>query len=78
MESCEHYSDVTMGAMTSHITSLNRLFRRRSNKTSELHVAGLCAGNSSATGKKGPVTRKMFPFDNVIMEDFVAVRHRPI
>ena len=30
---------------------LNRLFRRRSKKTSKLHVTGLCAGNSPVTGK---------------------------
>ena len=50
---------------------LNRLFRRRSKKTSKLRVNGLCAGihwwpvNSP---HKGPVTRNMFPFDDVIME----------
>ena len=45
---------------------LNRLFRRRSKKISKLHVSGLC----EVTGEfphKGPVTRKMFPFDDVIM-----------
>ena len=48
----------------------NRLFRRRSKITSKLRVTGLCAGNSPVTGEfpaKGPVTRKMFPFDDVIM-----------
>ena len=30
---------------------LNRLFRRRSKKTSKLRVTGLCAGNSPATGE---------------------------
>ena len=30
---------------------LNCLFRRRSKKTSELRVTGLCAGNSSVTGE---------------------------
>ena len=30
---------------------LNRLFRRRSKKTSKLRVTGLCAGNSPGTGK---------------------------
>ena len=30
---------------------LNRLFRRRSTKTSKLHVAGLCEENSSVTGE---------------------------
>ena len=50
--------------------SLNRSFRHRSKKTSKLRVTGLCAGNSPVTGEfphKGPVTRKMFPFDDVIM-----------
>ena len=49
---------------------LNRLFRRRSKKTSKLRVTGLCARNSPGTGDfphKWPVTRKMFPFDDVIM-----------
>ena len=49
---------------------LSRLFRCRSKKTSKLHVTGLCEGNPPVTGgfpHKGPVTRKNFPFDNVIM-----------
>ena len=49
---------------------LNRLFRRRSKKTYKLRVTGLCVGNSPGpvnTPHKGPVTRKMFPFDDVIM-----------
>ena len=33
----------------SHHCLLNRLFRRRSKKTSKLHVTGLCAGNSPVT-----------------------------
>ena len=44
---------------------LNRLFRRKSKKTSKLRVAGLCVGNSPGpvnSPHKGPVTRKMFPF----------------
>ena len=43
-----------------HDCILNRLFRRRSKKTSKPRVTGLCA-------HKWPVTRKMFPFDDVIM-----------
>ena len=43
---------------------LNCLFMRRSKKTPKLRVTGLCEGNSP---HKGPVTRKMFPFDDVIM-----------
>ena len=50
------YNDVKMGARASQITSftiviLNRLFRRRSKKTSKLRVTGLCAGNSPGTGE---------------------------
>ena len=47
-----------------HHCLLNRLFRRRSKKTSKLRVTGLCVVNSP---HKWPVTRKMFPFDDVIM-----------
>ena len=53
-----------------HGCLLNRLFRRRSKKTSKLRVTGLCEGNSPVpvnSPHKGPVTRKMFPFDDVIM-----------
>ena len=64
-----------MTTMAFQITSftvvlLNRLFRRRSKKTSKLHGTGLCVGNSSGpvnSPHKEPVTRKMFPFDDVIM-----------
>ena len=69
------YIDVIMTTMASQITSLTVvnstvLFRHRSKKTSKLRVTGLCAGNSSGpvnSPHKGPVTRKMFPFDDVIM-----------
>ena len=55
-----------------HNCLLNRLFRHRSKKTSQLRVTGLCVGNSPGTGDsphKWPVTRKMFPFDDVVMND---------
>ena len=49
---------------------LNRLFRRRSKKTSKLRVTVLCAGNSPVTGEF-PAERasnaEMVPFDDVIM-----------
>ena len=35
----------------SHDCLLNRLFRRRSKKTSKLRVTGLCVGNSPGTGE---------------------------
>ena len=53
-----------------HGCLLNRLSGRRSKKTSKLRVTGLCAGNSPgsvSSPHKWPVTRKMFPFDDVIM-----------
>ena len=53
---------------------LRRLFRRRSKQTSKLRVTGLCAGNSPGPVNfphKWPVTRKMFPFDDVIMGYYV-------
>ena len=34
-----------------HDCLLNRLFRRRSKKTSKLRVTGLCAGNLPVTGE---------------------------
>ena len=42
------------------------LFRRISKKTPKLCVTGLCTVNSPVTGE-WPVTRKMFPFDDVMM-----------
>ena len=86
-----------------HDCLLNRLFRRRSNKTSKFRVTGFCVGNLPGTGQfpaqmasyaenvsiwwrhhalvlvrrihrwpvnsphKGPVKRKMFPFDDGFM-----------
>ena len=66
-----------------HECLLNRLFRRRSKKTSKLRVTGLCVGNSPGpvnSPHKGPVTRKMFPFDDVIMPsqaESVSMAWRP-
>ena len=57
-----------------HGCLLNRLFRRRSKKTSKFRVTGLCVGNSPGpvnSPHKGPVTRKMFPLDDVIMTESV-------
>ena len=56
-----------------HGCLLNCLFRRRSKKTSKRRITGLCVGNSQGpvnSPHKGPVTRKMFPFDDVIMPSF--------
>ena len=56
-----------------HGCLLNRLFRRRSKKTSKLRVTGLCVENSPGpvnSPHKGPVTRKMCPFDDVIKHHY--------
>ena len=53
-----------------HDCFLNRLFRRRSKKTSKIQVTGLCAGKSPGpvnSPHKWPVARKKFPFDDVIV-----------
>ena len=53
-----------------HDCLLNRLFSRRSKKTSKLRVTGLCAGKSPGpviSPHKGTVRRKMFSFDDVIV-----------
>ena len=64
-----------MTTMAFQITSLmvvfSTVYSDRSKKTPKLRVAGLCVGNSPGpvnSPHKGPVTRKMFPFDDVIMK----------
>ena len=70
----KYYSDVIISEMASQITSLTivyaTVYSGRSKKTSKLRVTGLCARNLPATGEfhaQRPVTRQMFPFDDVIM-----------
>ena len=52
---------------------LSLLFRRTIKKTSKLRTTGLCEGNPPTgdwwfeSPHKGPLTRKMFPFVDVIM-----------
>ena len=75
-----HYSDVIMSA--SQITSLTNVYstdytKRRSKKTSKLclrhwpFVRGIHQWSVNSP-HKGPVTRKMFSFDGVIMESAVC------
>ena len=52
-----------------HDCLLNRLFRRRSKKTPKFRVTGLYAGNS-------PVTRKVFPLDDVIMVSWCRTNNK--
>ena len=68
-----HYHDVIMGTIASQIISLTVVYSivySDAKKTPKLRVTGLCVGNSPGpvnSPHKGPVMRKIFPFDDVIM-----------
>ena len=79
----QHYSDVTIGTMASQITSLAIVCstvyssadqRKYQSSASMAFVRGIhrWPGNSP---HKWPVTRKMFPFDDVIMNEVAHVIH---
>ena len=64
-----HWRQIDHNGVSNH-QSHGCLFRRISKKTSKLRVTGLCVGNSPGpvnSPHKRPVTRKMLPFDDVIM-----------
>ena len=48
---CCHNGSDAVSKYQPHDCLLNRLFKRRSKKTSKLRVTALCAGNSPVTGK---------------------------
>ena len=70
-----HYNDVIMGAIASQITSLTIVYlivysdadrRKYQSSASLTFVRGIHRGPVNSP-HKWPVTRKMFPFDDVIM-----------
>ena len=72
-----HYSDIIMGAMASQITSLMIVYsivysgadlRKHQSSASLAFVRGIYQWPVNSP-HKGPVTQKMFPFDDVIMRD---------
>ena len=74
-----HYSDVTMGAIASEITSLTIVYstvysdadqRKHQSSASLVFVRGIDRGPVNSP-HKWPVTRKMFPFDDVIMIRYI-------
>ena len=80
-----HYNDFIMGAMASQITSLTIVYssiysgadqRKHQSSASLAFVRGIHRWPVNSS-HKWPVTRKMFPFDDVIMilADFIAVLH---
>ena len=83
-----HYTDVIMTTMVSQITSLTVVYsivhlganqRKHRNSASLTFVRGIHRGPVNSS-HKWPVTRKMFPFDDVIMPRcdmaFIAPVHR--
>ena len=60
-----HYCDVSMGAKASQITSLTIVYSTVYSGTDQRKHQ---SSTSLALGHKGPVTRKMIPFDDVIMQ----------
>ena len=72
----QHYNDVIMGVIASQITSLTIVYstvysdadqRKHQSSASLAFVRGLHRGPENSP-HKWPVTRKMFPFDDVIMK----------
>ena len=78
-----HYCDVIIGALASQITSLMIVYstvysdadqRKHQSFASLAFVRGIHRGPVNSP-HKWPVTRKMFPFDDVIMGVFNPQRH---
>ena len=70
-----HYDDLIMGAVASQITSLTSIYstlysdvdqRKHQSSSSLVFVRGIHRGPVNSP-HRWPVTRKMFPFDDVIM-----------
>ena len=66
-----HYNDVIMSSMASQITSLTIVYPMVYSGVDQRNIKAprhwpLC-GEFTGDPQKGPVTRKMFPFDDVIM-----------
>ena len=78
-----HYGDVIMGTMASQITSLTIVYssvysgadqRKHQSSASLVFVRGIHRGLVNSP-HNWPVTRKMFPFDDVIMQNAVLNSH---
>ena len=74
-DSLQHYDDVTMSAMASQMTSITIVYsivysdadqRKHQSPASLVFVLGIQRGRVNSP-HKWPVTRKMSPFDDVIM-----------
>ena len=79
VDSCTHYCDVIMGAIASQITSLTIVYStvysdadqsKHQSFASLAFVRGIHRGPVNSP-HKWPVTRKMFPFDDVIIQIYL-------
>ena len=79
-----HYNDVIMGAIASQITSLTIVYskvysdadqRKHESSASLAFVQGIHRRGPVNSPHKWPVTRKMFPFDDVIMWRYIVFRY---
>ena len=82
-ESSSHYDDVIMTVIASQITSLTIVYttvysdadqRKHESSASLAFVWGIHRGPVNSP-HKGPLTRKMFPFDDVIMSLSILNEH---
>ena len=78
---CSHYNDFIMGTIASQITSLTIVYstvyseadqRKHQSSASLTFVRGIHRGPVNSP-HQWPVTRKMFPFDDVIMVRLVPI-----
>ena len=78
-----HYNDVIMGAIASQITSLTIVYsiiysdadqRKHQSSAALAFVRGIHRGPVNSP-HKWPVTRKMFPFDDVIMQSGMIIQN---
>ena len=81
-----HYNDVIISTIASQITSLTIVFstvysdvaqRKHQSATSLPFERGIHRGPVNSP-HKWPVTRKMFPFDDVIMVQPVTLAYAPV
>ena len=86
MDKCGHNHDVILGAMASQITSLTIIWwtvysdqRKHQSPAWLAFVQGIHRWPVNSP-HKGPVTRKMFPFDDVIMLElqYISRNIRPV
>ena len=75
-----HYSDVIMSAMASQITSVTIIYtivcsgadRRKHQSSAALAFVRGIQRSAVNSPHKGPVTRKRFPFDDVVMSIIIV------